>query len=368
MRLAVDLRPALSGATGVGLYMERLLAAMAGRPDAPELHLFSASLKERFDPLRLPEALRGRLADRRLPVRLLNLAWHRLRFPPVDWLLGRRVDLSHSPTPMILPCRGRTVVTVHDLFFLARPELVRGEMRRHYPRLLAASLRRADGVICVSRATRDALVERFPGIAGRAVAIHSGVGSEFLESAHPSGPLPAGLPPRYLLFVGTIEPRKNLPLLLQALLDLRRAGLAIPLVVAGGRGWGLGEYLRLKNKLGGQVFELGYVPATHLPGLYRGAAALALPSLDEGFGFPVLEALACGVPVLCSAIPALQEVGGDRASYFDPRRCGDLRDRLAALWRGETRFDAVAARAHAARFTWQATAGETIAFYRRLLP
>lgn len=368
MRLAVDLRPALSGATGVGLYMERLLAAMAGRPDAPELSLFCASLKERFDPQRLPAALRSRLVDRRLPVRLLNLAWHRLRFPPVDWLLGRRVDLSHSPTPMLLPCRGRAVVTVHDLFFMARPELARGEMRRQYPRLLAASLRRADGVICVSRATRDALAERLPDVAGRAVAIHSGVGGEFLDPAPPEAPPPAGLPPRYLLFVGTIEPRKNLPLLLQALLDLRRSGLAIPLVVAGGRGWGLDEYLRLRNKLGGQVLELGYVPAALLPGLYRGAAALALPSLDEGFGFPVLEALASGVPVLCSDIPALREVGGDRASYFDPRRGSDLRERLAALWRGETRFDAAAARAHAARFTWEATAAATIAFYRRLLP
>lgn len=367
MRLAFDLRPALSGSTGVGGYAERLLGAIAARSDAPDCRIFSASLKERFDPARLPAALRERLVDRRIPVRLLDLAWQRLRFPPVDWLLGAPVDLSHSPTPLILPCRGRTVVTVHDLFFLTRPELVRGEMRRRYPRLLASSLRHADGVICVSRATRDALLERFPDCAAKSAAILSGVGGEFLNPAlAKAAPLP-GLPSRYLLFCGTIEPRKNLPLLLRALLALRRSGTAIPMVVAGGRGWGLDDYLPLRRELASQVTELGYTPAGLLPALYRGAAAVVLPSLDEGFGFPVLEALACGVPALCSDIPALREVGGSQTVYFDPLRPAELPERLAALWRGELPFDPVAARAHAARFSWDATAAATIAFYRRVL-
>lgn len=366
MHLAYDVRPFLSQATGVGHYLQRLLAALAERPDAPCCHLFSSSRKERFDPGKLPPALKPLLVDRRIPVRGLNFFWHHLRFPPVDWLLRQKVDLAHSPTPLILPSRGRSLVTVHDLFFLSRPGLARGEMRRDYPRLLAASLRRADGVLCVSQATRDALLERFPGLAAKSAAVLSGVGDEFLAETA-GAPLPAGLPPRYVLFCGTVEPRKNLPLLLRALLDLRRGGVAIPLVIAGPRGWGLREWLPLRRELGGQVSELGYVPSGQLPALYRAAAALVMPSLDEGFGFPVLEALASGIPVLCSDIPALREIGGDQANYFDLRRPEGLRDLLAALWRNEIPFSPAAARRHAARFSWSATAAATMAFYRRVL-
>lgn len=366
MHLAYDVRPFLSQATGVGHYLQRLLAALAERPDAPCCHLFSSSRKERFDPGKLPQALRPNLVDRRIPVRGLNFFWHHFRFPPVDWLLRRKIDLAHSPTPLILPSRGRSLVTVHDLFFLSRPGLARGEMRRDYPRLLAASLRRADGVLCVSQATRDALLERFPACAAKSVAILSGVGDEFLAQTAGAAP-PAGLPPRFILFCGTVEPRKNLPLLLEQLLNLRRQGIVIPLVIAGGRGWGLDDYVPLRRELGEQVVELGYTPSELLPALYRAAAALVLPSLDEGFGFPVLEALASGVPVLCSDIPALREVGGDQAAYFDLRRPEGLRDGLAALWRGELRFSPAAARRHAARFSWSATAAATMAFYRRVL-
>jgi glycosyltransferase involved in cell wall biosynthesis len=367
MHLAYDLRPFLSSATGVGFYIQRLLTAIVELPDAPICHLFTSSCKERFDPGRLPQALRRQLVDRRIPGRLLNPLWHYLRFPPVDWLLGHAIDLAHSPTPLILPSRGRSVITIHDLFFLAHPELTRGEMKRDYPRLLAASLRRADGVICVSQATRAALLDRFPGCAAKSIAIASGVGSEYLEPAAPAAVLPAGLPPRFILFCGTIEPRKNLPLLLGQLLSLRRRGIAIPLVIAGGRGWGLDEFLPLRLELGEQVVELGYTPSGLLPALYRSAAALVLPSLDEGFGFPVLEALASGTPVLCSDIPALREVGADQAVYFDLHRPKQLLEQLAALWRGELSFAPAAARSHAARFSWPATAAATLAFYRRVL-
>ncbi len=115
------------------------------------------------------------------------------------------------------------------------------------------------------------------------------------------------------------------------------------------------------------MIELGYTPSELLPALYRSAAALVLPSLDEGFGFPVLEALASGTPVLCSDIPALREVGADQAAYFDLRRPDQLLELLAALWRGELPFAPAAARSHAARFSWPGTAAATLAFYRRVL-
>lgn len=367
MQLAYDIRPFLSGATGVGFYVRHLLAAIVERPAAPTCHLFTASCKERFDPARLPAPLRRQLVDRRIPVRLLNLIWHNLRFPPVDWFLGQTIDIAHSPTPLILPSRGKTVVTVHDLFFLAHPELARNEMRRDYPRLLASSVRHADGVICVSQATRAALLDRYPECAAKSIAIPSGVAAEYLDFSSPAAALPPGLPQRFIFFCGTIEPRKNLPLLLRTLLALRRKGLAIPLVIAGARGWGLGEYLPLRRELAEQVIELGYTPAELLPALYRQAAALVLPSLDEGFGFPVLEALASGTPVLCSDIPAFRETGADQAVYFALQRPEQLLELLAALWRGELPFNPGRARSHAAGFSWDRTAAATLAFYDQVL-
>ena len=366
MRLAYDIRPFLSGATGVGRYIYQLVCAVARQPKAPECRLFTSSWKERFDPRRLPEDLRPRLVDRRIPVKLLNPLWHYLRFPPVDWMLGQRVDLAHSPTPLVLPSRGRKVVTVHDLFFLTRPELTRGEMRRDYPRLLSSSLRKADGIICVSRATRDALLEQFPWCENKSRAILSGVGDEYLHGNSSSIDLPK-LPDRYILFCGTIEPRKNLPLLLGSLITLRGQGITIPLVVAGGRGWGDEEYQELRRELGPQVIELGYTPAELLLGLYRSASALVLPSRDEGFGFPVLEALACGTAVICSDIPALREVGGDQARYFSLERPGHLGDLLAAHWHSELSFSPDAARRHAAGFSWDRTAAATLDFYREII-
>jgi len=118
--------------------------------------------------------------------------------------------------------------------------------------------------------------------------------------------------------------------------------------------------------LGDQVTELGYTPAELLPGLYHQAELLVLPSRDEGFGFPVLEALACGTPVLCSDIQALHEVGGNQAYYFNLEKPAELAEQLAALWRGEQSFDPNAARTHAARFTWAKTAAATLNFYRQV--
>ncbi len=365
MRLAYDIRPYLSGATGVGHYIYRLICAVSRQPNAPECHLFTSSYKERFNPARLPAALRQNLSDRRIPVKLLNPLWHYLRFPPVDWMLGQTVDLAHSPTPLILPSRGKKVVTVHDLFFLTRPELTRGEMRRDYPRLLSASLKKADGIICVSRATRDSLLELFPWCEAKSRAILSGVSDEYLTGV-PDTDVPMRLPERFILFCGTIEPRKNLPLLLGTLITLKRQGVTIPLVIAGGRGWGFGEYLDLHRQLGGQVIELGYTPADLLPGLYRSASALVLPSRDEGFGFPVLEALACGTPVICSDIPALREVGGEEARYFSLDRPGHLAEMLAAHWNNELHFSPDEARHHAAGFSWDRTAAATLEFYRQV--
>ena len=144
------------------------------------------------------------------------------------------------------------------------------------------------------------------------------------------------LPEKYILFTGTIEPRKNLSTLLQALLKLKHAGIVIPLVIAGSRGWGLrANSSALRNELGSQVHEIGYVDTSELPGLYRAAQLFVFPSLAEGFGLPLLEAMASGTPILCSDIPVFHEIGHDLPNYFQPTHVSELAEKISLLWQAE---------------------------------
>lgn len=364
MNIACDIRVFLSGETGVGTYFRHLLHHLAAIDGENTYLLFSASWKERFPADRLPPFHHAVLRDLRLPVRVLNHLWHHWRMPAVDRFFREPVTLAHSPTPLPLPSRGRRIVTVHDLFFLDHRADTRGETYHAFFRRFAAGLRRCHGVICVSQATADRFRERFPGYGGPLAVIPHGLHPRFLAGEPVAPPALPPLPERFLFFCGTIEPRKNVPLLLQALAELRRRGERLPLVIAGRPGWGMEEYDRIRPELGQDLIELGYVPAEHLPALYRRATALVFPSLDEGFGFPVLEALAAGTPVVCSSVPALREVGGPHAEYVPVNDRSALAERLLAVWRGETPFDPAAAREYARTFRWETAATRTLEFYR----
>jgi glycosyltransferase involved in cell wall biosynthesis len=180
-----------------------------------------------------------------------------------------------------------------------------------------------------------------------------------------------GLPDRFLIHVGTIEPRKNLTRLLEALHRLRREGAVIPLVVVGGKGWLSEDFYRRLEELaiGDTVLFLGYVPSADLPYLYSAATAAVMPSVYEGFGLPVLEAMACGTPVVCSSASSLPEVGGEAARYFDPYDVAAMAEAIAVVWndaelRGDMRRRGLE---QATRFSWARAAEETLAVYERVL-
>ncbi len=374
MRIGADVRPFLEKETGVGVYFRNLLFRLAARDRENEYYLFSSSWKTRFRPDRVPPFARGRFRDFRIPVRAVNWLWRTWRRPSLDTFFGVRLDLSHSPTPLVLPTRGRKIVTVYDLFFLDEPEKADREARKVFQRRVAASLEKADGVLTISEFTRRALLDRFPLDERRVRTTHLGVDDAFraepdaaeLEQARAE----LDLPRRFLLFVGASERRKNLPGLIEALGLIRAGGLDVGLVVAGRPGE---DEARVREAVARSGLErhvrfAGYLPDPAVRALYRLAAALVLPSFSEGFGLPVLEAMASGTPVVCSAAGALPEVAGDAALYFDPREPREIAARAAAVLEDAATRDRLIARGRirSLDFSWDATAAGTLAFYEEV--
>jgi glycosyltransferase involved in cell wall biosynthesis len=282
-------------------------------------------------------------------------------------VLAGAVHVFHG-TNFVLPpaVRAGGVLTVHDLAYLRHADTV-SRTSLAYRELVPRGLRRAAVVLTPSQSVADELAAQYPEAADRVRAAPLGVDPAW-SSARPltaSERAGLGVPADYLLFVGTREPRKNLPVLLAAHRRARaQAGDGVPaLVLAGPAGWAAdGD---VDGRPGGQddVVRCGYLPGPTLRSLVAGASALVLPSRYEGFGLPVLEALACGVPVVCSDLPVLREVGGALCRYVP---VGDV-DALAAALTGlpgRSPVDAAGRRARAATFTWEACAATTARAYR----
>jgi len=303
-------------------------------------------------------------------------------------LKRRRIDLIHglvNVLPLGGPARG--VVTVHDLSFVRMPEKLPATKRLYLQRFSRASVDRAARIIAVSRQTADDLMRYFDAPADKITVIHNGVGQEF----RPGDPETnvefrrrKGLPERFLLYVGTLEPRKNLPLLLKAYahwVETSQRADDVALVLAGARGWFYDEIFQLVQELAleERVRFPGYVPDAELPSWYRAASGFVYPSLMEGFGLPLLEAMACGTPVLCSAAPSLREVAGDAALTvpLSDETESEMRGESAAIvaladglerlmgdvgLRRELRQRGLARAAH---FSWRQAALETVRVYAR---
>lgn len=310
VRILMDYRPALRQRTGAGEYVHRLAEALQARLAPPDsLTLFSSSWKDRMDEAAVPGARR---VDARVPVSALNLAWHRLGWPPVDWFAGP-VDVAQSMHPLLLPARAAAqFVTIHDLYFLDRPQETRAEMRRDYPALAARHARRAAGVIVPSDYTKTLIEARFGVPSDRVTVCSPGApGWPVRDAPAAGGPI---------LFVGTIEPRKNVPGLLRAYAALVRADPSAPDLVLAGRAVTAVDVESTLDRVvvEGRIQRLGYVDEPRRLSLYRAASMLVLPSFDEGFGLPVLEAMTLGVPVVAARRGSLPEVLGGAGILVDP--------------------------------------------------
>lgn len=367
MRVGIDARLSYYVQAGITQYTLNLIRALAAIDEENEYVIF----QRRPD----PRAIVSQDNFRRISL------WSPTHHPLEQAMLGlelafqRRIDVVHC-TDFIPPFyyRGPTVITVHDLAFLLYPHLLTRRSARYYG-LIDRAVRHATHIIAVSEATKRDLVRLTGAPENKITVIYEAAESiyypihdqEVLAHIHEK----YHLPEQVILFVGTIEPRKNLPTLIRAfrnLIDLYK--VEADLAIVGKQGWLYDDVYRLVEELHlkDRVHFLGRVPTADLPHLYNASQMLVLPSYYEGFGLPPLEALACGVPVIVSDTHALAEVVSDAGIRVAPE---DDEGFTVAMWRlltdGALRADMIAKGLKRARFfSWKRAAQETIEVYRQL--
>lgn len=360
MRIVVDYRPALRARTGVGEYIHQTVRALAEAGTNDEITLFSSSWKDRPGADIGCELPNVRIVDRRIPVGALNLAWHRLGWPPIEALAGPTYDAAHSPHPLLLPSRSAAqLVTIHDLHFLAHPERTSREIRRDYPWLARMHARLADRIIVSSRFAAGE-VQRAFDVPLEKIAVCPAGAPDWARN------LQGGDPNGYLLFLGTLDARKNIGGLLAAYQQLLARHPSPPrLVMAGGAGSAGLEATRwlediAKRPLAGSVEHLGYVEDNARASLFQGARIFVLPSFEEGFGLPALEAMAAGVPVVASNRGSLPEVIGEAGLLIEPDDPESLASAIARILTEPELWQTLRRRGldRARQFSWKQTASD----------
>lgn len=376
MRIGFDATSAVRQGGGIGRYVRELLRALAEADRDNRYRVLIASPSP--VPFPLPP-LPANFTVRRLPVHDIWLArlWHRARVPaPVEVVLGR-VDLYHSPDftlPPVLPGTP-TLLTVHDLSFIRDPESSPLALRNYLNRVVPRSVARAGHVLADSQATKDDLVALYGAPADKVSVLYGGVDERFrpvkdaarlaaARSKYGLGDAP------FILAVSTLQPRKNHLRLIRAFASLAARHPSLLLVIAGGKGWLYDAIFSEVQRLGlvERVRFPGFVADADLPALYSAAGALAYPSLYEGFGLPVLEAMACGTPAVVSTAPCLPEVAGEAALQVDPLDVAALAAALERLLTDEGLRGELVARglARARLFTWARAAEELVGLYQAL--
>ena len=371
MKICMDIQSAISQQAGVGRYTRMLAQHLGPVAGDDTMRLFYFDFKRKGTPFATPDAVQR--CCRWMPGRSAQTLWKHLRWPPFDLLAGP-ADLYHFPNFILPPVRrGKAVVTVHDVSFLRFPEFAEARNLAYLRSRIHDTVQRADAVITDSHFSAGEIQELLSVPADRVFPIHLGIDDAF--GARVPDARARAFPPQwkldrpYILAVGTIEPRKNLPFLVDVF--ERLADYDGCLVVAGMRGWKYGPILERfsRSTRSNDIRCLNYVDDALLPSLYASADLFAVPSQYEGFGFPPLEAMACGTPVVSSAGGSLPEVLGDAAEIvpgFDADRWAEaLQDILSDTEKRDTLTQR--GREQAARYRWSETARQTWNVYRQVL-
>ena len=361
MRIGIDTTPLLGRMTGVGVYTSNLLKVLAQDWTEDELVATAFTWRGRHG---LHSAIPPRVCvrSRPAPARALREMWSAVGFPPVEALCGP-VDAFHATNFVLPPLRRAAgIVTVHDVAFLRYPETVSAASLA-YRELVPAGLSRAAMVLTPSQAVAEQVQDAYAVPDDRIMVTPLGVDPQWSVTPPPPPVWRSarGISADYVLAVGTLEPRKNLRTLVAAYAGLVAGRADVPpLVIAGGSGWG--EALDLSTIPDGRVILTGHLPLPDLRSLVAGATLLVFPSIDEGFGLPSLEALACGVPVVANDLPVMREVLGDQADFCDAVDPLALADAILTVLENP-RGSADARRARAAEFSWTRCAKLTHAAY-----
>ncbi|MCW2530250.1 MAG: hypothetical protein JWM76_5110 [Pseudonocardiales bacterium] len=360
----------------IGLIMEQALAPVPGGTGRYSIELARALARNRADVVEgwtawHRDSQAAQVDDVGGPHRFvlarrpLIAAWERGLGPA-----PRRADVVHALTPLFPPRRGRPlVVAVHDTVPWTHSELLTPRGARWHRAMVARAAQTADAVTVLTRAVADELVEFVPALRPERVhVIGAGVSRSLLDEPE-TGEVSPVVPPGYLLSVATLEPRKGLDVLLEA---LARLGERAPtLVLAGQPGWGGIEPLEQAARSGlapGAVRVMGRVSDAELALLMRGAAAVVVPSRAEGFGLPIVEAMAVGTPVICSDVPAMVEVAADAAIVVPRGDAAALAEAILEVGQPRRRDELIrAGRLRATEFTWDAVADRARAVYAQLI-
>lgn len=371
MRIGIDARLIYYRQAGIGQYTQSLIEGLAHEVPPAQGDEFVV-LQHRKDTRPLTP---GPHFHRRPTWTPCHHRLEQLTLPLEIWPL--KLDLLHSPD-YIPPFRRncRSVITVHDLAFIHFPELLTADSARYYGQIDRA-VRDAEGIIAVSYSTQRDLMNLLGVPAHRVTVVYEAANPLFRPLDDPAALNDVraryGLPARFILFLGTIEPRKNLPTLVQSyhLLRTMEGTNVPPLVVAGAKGWLFDSVFALVEQLGlgDQVLFTGSIPWADAPAFYNLAEVFVFPSLYEGFGLPPLEAMACGTPVIAANVSSIPEVVGDAGLLIDPNDAEGLAEALGrvlsdAALRQDLRRRGLA---RAAEFSWNRAARETLAVYRQAM-
>ncbi|MEW5720742.1 MAG: glycosyltransferase family 1 protein [Chloroflexota bacterium] len=374
MRVGIDFTSASRERAGIGRYARELIRALS-RLDHANRYVLFVPRDAHADLLRFDWSANFSIVRAPLTERYLAALWHRARVPlPIEAFVGA-VDVFYSPDFLLPPTLARRkLVTVHDLSYVRVPECFPAPLLNYLNRAVPPSVARADLILADAASTQRDLVDVYGVPHEKIRVLYSGVDPRFrpdvsAQSKTRVRELTHGKP--YLLSVSTIQPRKNYARLIEAFAILNSKSQIhnsnLQLVIAGGRGWMYEEIFQTVERLNlrERVIFPEFFADEDLPALYAGATLFVYPSLYEGFGLPIAEAMACGAPVVCSNASSLPEVAGDAALYFDPRDVDAIADALVRVLSDELLRASLRARgfAQAKKFLWEKAARELLGYF-----
>jgi len=373
LRIGIDYTAAVRQGAGIGRYTRELVRALAELNRGHDYVLFAAMGGQRTADATWPSSFQMRS----VPVsdRALAILWHRLQLPLWVELVTGPVDIFHSPDFVLPPVRrARTLVTVHDLSFIRYPQYADANLRAYLNKVVPRSVHRADLVLADSQSTKGDLVELLGVEPAKIAVVYPGVEERFrpiqdqalLEEVRGR----YSLPPRFVLGLGTLQPRKNFTRLIQAYSLLVTRHPSLHLVIAGGKGWLYDEIFATVKQLGleKKVLFPGFVADEHLPAFYNLADLFVFPSLYEGFGLPPLEALACGTPVITSNASSLPEVVGEAGPMVEATDMEALAGAMERVLEDNALRKEMIAKGmkQAEKFTWETAAAKLLSLYETL--
>jgi glycosyltransferase involved in cell wall biosynthesis len=374
MRIGIDARSVLKQRTGVGNYTFNLIRHLSRLDQENQYVLFYSHHRNVRSAIPRIENPNFQSRFVRFPNKLLNFLWGTVRMPKIDWLVGK-VDLYHSPNYTLnILARGKSLMTIHDLSFLAYRQFSLASGRWHYAFKIKNYAERVDAIAADSESTKGEIIKYLKIPEEKIFVIHLACSESFRPLSRSDRTQAImekyGIKGDFILHVGTLEPRKNLKGLILAY-DRSRARGDFLLVLAGGKGWKYKHIFRLvkRLKLEDRVVFCGYVPDSDLPELYNRASLFVYPSFYEGFGFPPLEAMACGTPVIVSKTTSLPEVVGAAGIYVDPSDPEQISFSMDTVLSDAGLLQDLRRRGlkRAGLFSWEKTARETLRLYGQLV-